>query len=72
MVAGSQSFVKDAVISAKIEGIELFNNKETFVVPVVLNDNQLEGQDPSKGFGAPKESLMSAAYIGKPTQVRLN
>ena len=69
VVAGSQSFVIDAVISAKIEGIELFNNKETFVVPVVLNDNQLEGQDPSKGFGAPKESLMSAAYIGKPTQV---
>ena len=71
VVAGSQSFVKDAVISAKIEGIELFNNKETFIVPVVLNDNQLEGQDPSKGFGAPKETLMSAAYIGKPTQVNL-
>lgn len=71
VVAGSRSFVKDAVISAKIEGVELFNSKETFVIPVVLDDDQLEQQDSAKGFGVPKESLMSAPYIGKPTQLNV-
>jgi hypothetical protein len=74
VVAGSRPFVRDAVISAKIEGVELFNAKETFVVPVVLDDVvQLEeGRDAvAKGFGAPKETLMSAPYIGKPTQINV-
>ena len=74
IVAGSRPFVRDAVISAKIEGVELFNTKETFVIPVVLDDVvQLEeGRDAvAKGFGAPKETLMSAPYIGKPTQINV-
>ena len=68
IVAGKRDFVKDAVISAKIEGADLFNSKEIYVVPVVLEDDQLEAAL-AKGFGAPKESLMSAPYIGKPMQV---
>jgi hypothetical protein len=68
IVAGKRDFVKDAVISAKIEGADLFNSKEIYVVPVVLEDDQLEAAM-AKGFGAAKESLMSAPYIGKPTQV---
>ena len=68
IVAGKRDFVKDAVISAKIEGADLFNSKEIYVVPVVLEDDQLEAAL-AKGFGAAKESLMSAPYIGKPTQV---
>lgn len=68
IVAGKRDFVKDVVISAKIEGTELFNSKEIYVVPVVLEDDQLDAAL-AKGFGAPKESLMSAPYIGKPMQV---
>jgi Low psii accumulation1 / Rep27 len=68
IVAGKRDFVKDAVISAKIEGADLFNSKEIYVVPVVLEDDQLEAAM-AKGFGAAKESLMGAPYIGKPTQV---
>ena len=70
IVAGKRDFVRDAVISAKIEGADLFNSKEIYVVPVVLEDDQLEAAL-AKGFGAPKESLMSAPYIGKPMQVRV-
>jgi Low psii accumulation1 / Rep27 len=70
IVAGKRDFVKDVVISAKIEGAELFNSKEIYVVPVVLEDDQLDAAL-AKGFGAPKESLMSAPYIGKPMQVRI-
>lgn len=68
IVAGKRDFVRDAVISAKIEGADLFNSKEIYVVPVVLEDDQLEAAL-AKGFGAAKESLMSAPYIGKPMQV---
>jgi Low psii accumulation1 / Rep27 len=70
IVAGKRDFVKDVVISAKIEGAELFNSKEIYVVPVVLEDDQLDAAL-AKGFGAPKESLMSAPYIGKPMQVSI-
>lgn len=70
IVAGKRDFVKDVVISAKIEGTELFNSKEIYVVPVVLEDDQLDAAL-AKGFGAPKESLMSAPYIGKPMQVSI-
>ena len=70
IVAGKRDFVKDAIISAKIEGADLFNSKEIYVVPVVLEDDQLEAAL-ARGFGAPKESLMSAPYIGKPMQVGL-
>lgn len=68
VIAGKIDFVKDAIISAKIEGADLFNSKETYVVPVVLEDDQIEAAL-ARGFGAPKESLMSAPYIGKPMQV---
>lgn len=68
IVAGRSDFVKDSVISAKIEGADLFNSKEIYVVPVVLEDDQLEAAL-ARGFGAPRESLMSAPYIGKPMQV---
>lgn len=70
IVAGKLDFVKDVVISAKIEGADLFNSKEIYVVPVVLEDDQLDAAL-AKGFGTPKESLMSAPYIGKPMQVSI-
>ena len=70
IVAGKRDFVKDVVISAKIEGADLFNSKEIYVVPVVLEDDQLDAAL-AKGFGTPKESLMSAPYIGKPMQVSI-
>jgi hypothetical protein len=70
IVAGSQAFVKDALISARIEGSNLFTTKETYVVPVVYEDEQLLSPEDNKGFGnAAKDSLMSAPYIGRPTQV---
>lgn len=82
--AGELATVSDALIAAKIEGNALFNDKETFVVPVVtssinaaaLSDGenvpQIEDK-PSKGFGAvkEKESLMTAPYIAKPAQLNV-
>jgi len=70
IVAGKREFVTDAIISAKIEGADIFNSKETYVVPVVLEDDQIEAAL-AKGFGAPKESLMTAPYIGKPMQINV-
>jgi hypothetical protein len=42
IVAGKRDFVTDAIISAKIEGADIFNSKETYVVPLVLEDDQIE------------------------------
>lgn len=67
IVTGSAAFVKDALISARIEGTNLFTAKETCVIPVVYQEEQLETEG-SKGFGA-KDSLMNAPYIGRPTQI---
>lgn len=71
IVAGSQAFVRDSVISARIEGNDLFNSKNTFVVPVVMQGKQLNEVEASKGFAAmeSKDSLMEAPYIAKPAQV---
>lgn len=70
VVAGKRDFVTDAIISAKIEGADIFNSRETYVVPIVLEDDQIDAAL-ARGFGAPKESLMSAPYIGKPMQVKI-
>ena len=72
IVAGSTSFVKDAVLSARLEGNELFNSNNVYVVPYVLNDEQIADAEAasSKGFagGANKESILAAPYIGRPAQ----
>ena len=71
IVTGSTNFVKDSVISARLEGTELFNSKDTIIIPFITDDNQLE-RATKKGFGANRrESLMSSPYIGKPKQVKL-
>lgn len=67
VIAGTKSFIRDSVISARLEGIDFFNAQETIVIPVVLEDDQLDSNI-AKGFGA-KESLMKASYIAKPAQV---
>ena len=66
--AGDKATVKDAVISCRIQGAELFADKEVIVVPVVMDDDQLE-EGTNKGFAA-KEGLLSSPYIGKPAQVQ--
>lgn len=75
VVTGSSDFVKEAVISARIEGSDLFTSRETYVIPVIYQppqqrqrpDDSLEASA-TKGFGS-KENIMNAPYIGKPTQV---
>ena len=76
VVAGSLSFVKDAVLGARAEGSELFNQNNVYVVPVVIDDEQVEESElnAKKGFGAASssagaESILSAPFIGKPAQV---
>jgi hypothetical protein len=71
IVAGKKSFVKDSIISARIEGPELFTKFETVVIPVVTNDEQFE-QGEKKGFGESREEMLSAPYFGKPSQVNYN
>eukprot|EP01035_Chromulina_nebulosa_P018705 gene18705-24464_t len=67
IVAGEREIVKDAVISARIEGSDLFNSKDTLVIPLVLQENEQFDENIGKGFGN-KEGFLSAPYIGKPTQ----
>lgn len=68
--AGKKSIVKDACLSARIEGSNLFTKEETFVVPVVVEDDKEQiDATPTKGF-ATKDGMLSAPYFGKPTQVR--
>ena len=77
IVAGFKSYVKDAIITAKLETADLFISKNIYVIPVVYEEAADGGvgvdrsfyEGASKGFGA-KDELMSAAYIGRPTQVR--
>ena len=72
IVAGKEAFVKDALISARIEGNELFNTKDTMILPVVLDaDVQLDNNS-KKGFGAiNKENFMDAPYLAKPAQINI-
>lgn len=70
LVAGEAKFVRDAVISAKIEGNDLFNSKETMVIPFIFDTSKQLDEDKGRGFGA-KETLMSASYIAKPTQLNV-
>ena len=74
IITGKKSFVKDAVISARIEGVNLFTEYNTIVVPVISEqEEQLDDIEKklSKGFGASsgKEEMLSAPYFGKPAQV---
>ena len=69
IVAGSNAFVKDAVLGARVEGSNLFTAKETVVIPVVYGEEQLESEQ-SRGFGA-KDSLANVPYFGKPTQLNV-
>lgn len=76
IVTGKKAFVKDAVISARIEGVNLFTEYNTMVVPVISEqEEQLDDIDKklSKGFGAAagKEEMLSAPYFGKPMQVNV-
>ena len=66
-IGGSQSYIKDCLISARIEGPDLFSAKNTYIIPVVLGDEQLQSKT---GFGT-KEEFMTAPYIGKATQVNI-
>lgn len=70
LFAGDKDIVKDAILSARIEGSDLFTSKETMFIPVVLGDeNQFDEEASSKGFGN-KKGLLSSPYLGKPMQVR--
>lgn len=78
IVFGSNSYVKDAVLSARIEGTELFFQKDTIVVPIIFEDDQIalefEKGIKKKGFGGEKkkEDIMTAAYIAKIAQVTMS
>lgn len=68
IVSGEFEFVRDAVLSARLAGSDLFAAEETVVIPFVKSEQQLdEGKE--KGFGS-QETLMTAPYIAKPQQVR--
>jgi len=67
-IGGSQSYIKDCLISARIEGPDLFSSKNTYIIPVVIGDEQLQSK--TTGFGT-KEEFMTAPYIGKPTQINV-
>ena len=70
IVAGNKAYVRDCILSARLEGTTLFNDNDIYVVPVVMDGEQLEADGPSKGFGG-KEGMLEAPYIGKPAQVNV-
>jgi len=75
ILAGNAEFIKDSLIAARIEGLDFFINKNIFIVPTVVDVNDdnnnisLIDEKESKGFAA-KENFLTAAYIGKPMQVK--
>jgi hypothetical protein len=68
IVAGPKKFIQDAVISARIEGVDTFNNGETMIVPVTMSREEVVERKENRGF-AKKEDMMSATYFAIPTQV---
>ncbi len=73
IVAGNKEYVRDCVVSARLEGNSLFNDNNICVVPVVMGEGQGQlGEDEAakKGFGA-TDDLLEAPYIGKAAQVQV-
>lgn len=70
IAAGPKGMVRDTVISARLEGNDYFIDNNIYVVPVVMDGEQLEGEEDMKGFGN-QESLLSGPYIGKPAQLNV-
>jgi len=72
IVAGSGSFVKDAMISARLEGADSFFSKNTIIVPFTMNSDELTGKETFSGKGFKKQSeVIETPYIAKPKQVRI-
>ena len=72
VLAGRKSFIKDALISARLEGPDLFSKDNIIIAPVVMGGEQQLEEGNGKGFAAAsssKEGLMTAPYIAKPAQV---
>eukprot|EP01038_Epipyxis_sp_PR26KG_P005048 gene5048-7045_t len=70
IVAGESDFVNECIVSARLEGYDFFNSRNTLVVPFIYNEDEeipeeLD-QKKSKGFGA--KEPMSFTFIGKPKQ----
>ena len=82
VIAGDEDLVSDAVLSARIEGSDLFSMKDTMVIPVVYDEGSYssdsgpvqlaarEAEITSKGFGS-KQSVLNAPYFGQPTQLNV-
>ena len=79
VVAGRGEYVKEQVMTARLEGNDLFNSCETYVVPVIVDADVEATSSPQldavealqkKGFGKTEE-LMAAPYIGKPAQLNV-
>jgi hypothetical protein len=84
IVAGTRAYVRDCVLSARLEGNTLFNEGNIYLVPVVMDDNELLLQDDDadvvndsggRGFGNDSRdhdaALLSAPYIGKAAQIQI-
>lgn len=72
IVAGPTNFIRDAIISARLESPESFASNNIIVVPFTIVDEVAESleQRKAKGFGAVKQpDLIEAPYIAKPKQV---
>ena len=72
ILAGPTNFIRDAIISARLENAESFASNNIIVVPFTIVDEIAESleQRKAKGFGAVKQpDLIEAPYIAKPKQV---
>lgn len=73
IVAGNKGYVRDCLLSARLEGNDLFNSNNICIVPVVMGEGEEqldETESAKKGFGA-KDDLLEAPYIGKAVQIEV-
>ena len=86
IVAGNKGYVRDCILSARLEGNSFFNDNDIYVVPVIMDveeDNprvSTEGKgevgatlqrETAKGFGGQKQGILEAPYIGKAAQLHV-
>ena len=73
IVAGPTAFIRDAIISARLESPETFASNNIIVIPFTLVDEVVDSSEQrkaKKGFGVVKQpELIEAPYIAKPQQV---
>lgn len=69
IVAGGSSFVRDAIIAARLMDESTFSSNEIMIIPYINDINLMNDKTNNKGVGTVKDPLMSEPLFAKPQQV---